>query len=37
MKKLTKLFMMMLVLVMSAGLTSCELLGIADDPVSPRL
>ena len=28
---------MMLVLVMSAGLTSCELLGIADNPVSPRL
>ena len=28
---------MMLVLVMSVGLTSCELLGIADNPVSPRL
>ena len=28
---------MMLVLVMSASLVSCELLGIADNPVSPRL
>ena len=37
MKRTTKLFMIMLVLVLSAGLTSCELLGIADNPVSPRL
>ena len=37
MKRTTKLFMIMLVLVMGAGLTSCELLGIADNPVSPRL
>lgn len=37
MKRTTKLFMMMLVLAVSAGLTSCELLGIADNPVSPRL
>ena len=37
MKRTTKLFMIMLVLVLSAGLTSCELFGIADNPVSPRL
>ena len=37
MKRTTKLLLMLVVLVVSAGLTSCELFGIADNPVSPRL
>ena len=37
MKRTTKLLLMLVVLVVSASLVSCELFGIADNPVSPRL
>lgn len=37
MKRTTKLLLMLVVLAVSASLVSCELLGIADNPVSPRL
>ena len=37
MKRTTKLLLMLVVLAVSASLVSCELFGIADNPVSPRL
>ena len=37
MKLITRMLLMMLVILMGTGMTSCELFGISDNPLSPRL